>query len=61
MLRYGQHPGIVTLKNVYEDANKMYLVLQLLEGGDLLDYMLKKVIITFKLVHTNLVIHICLV
>ncbi|XP_049820493.1 ribosomal protein S6 kinase 2 beta isoform X2 [Aethina tumida] len=42
LLRYGQHPGIVTLKNVYEDANKMYLVLQLLEGGDLLDYMLKK-------------------
>ncbi|CAH0552566.1 unnamed protein product [Brassicogethes aeneus] len=41
LLRYGQHPGIVTLKSVFEDTNKMYLVLQLLKGGDLLEYMLK--------------------
>lgn len=42
LLRYGQHPGIVTLKTVYEDTEKIYLVLQLLKGGDLLDYMIAK-------------------
>lgn len=43
LLRYGKHPGIVTLKNVYEDSRKYYLVLQLLRGGDLLNYMMKRV------------------
>lgn len=42
LLRYGQYPGIVSLKNVFEDQGKIYLVLQLLKGGDLLDYMIKK-------------------
>ncbi|CAG9856477.1 unnamed protein product [Phyllotreta striolata] len=42
LLRYGKHPGIVTLKSVYEDTSKIYLVLQLLKGGDLLDYMEKR-------------------
>nr|XP_023014547.1 ribosomal protein S6 kinase 2 beta isoform X1 [Leptinotarsa decemlineata] len=42
LLRYGKHPGIVSLKNVYEDESKVYLVLQLLKGGDLLDYMIAK-------------------
>lgn len=40
--RYGNHPGIVTLKTVYEDNSKVYLVLQLLKGGNLLDYLVKK-------------------
>lgn len=40
--RYGNHPGIVTLKTVYEDNTKVYLVLQLLKGGNLLDYLVKK-------------------
>lgn len=43
-MRYGHHPGIVSLKTVYEEAGKIYLVLQLLRGGDLLDYMIKKVL-----------------
>lgn len=43
LLRYGKHPGIVTLKSVYEDSRMYYLVLQLLKGGDLLNYMMKKV------------------
>lgn len=42
MLRYGHHPGIVSLKGVYEEADKVYLVLQLLRGGDLLDYMIAR-------------------
>ncbi|RZC34282.1 ribosomal protein S6 kinase 2 beta, partial [Asbolus verrucosus] len=42
LMRYGHHPGIVSLKGVYEEAGKMYVVLQLLRGGDLLDYMMAK-------------------
>ncbi|KAK9754846.1 Protein kinase C terminal domain [Popillia japonica] len=42
LLRYGHHPGIVSLKGVYEEAGKVYLVLQLLRGGDLLDYMIAR-------------------
>ncbi|XP_044259152.1 ribosomal protein S6 kinase 2 beta isoform X2 [Tribolium madens] len=42
LMRYGHHPGIVTLKSVYEEAGKIYMVLQLLKGGDLLDYMIAK-------------------
>ncbi|CAG9832932.1 unnamed protein product [Diabrotica balteata] len=42
LLRYGKHPGIVTLKTVYEDVTSIYLVLQLLKGGDLLDCMMTK-------------------
>lgn len=43
LLRYGNHPGIVSLKHVHEVGGKVYLVLQLLRGGDLLDYMMTKV------------------
>ncbi|XP_050314031.1 ribosomal protein S6 kinase 2 beta [Anthonomus grandis grandis] len=46
LLRYGQHPGIVKLKAVYEEATKFYLVLQLLKGGDLLDHMIKRIRLT---------------
>ncbi|XP_044756566.1 ribosomal protein S6 kinase 2 beta isoform X2 [Coccinella septempunctata] len=42
LLRYGHHPGIVSLKTVFEDAGKVYMVLQLLRGGNLLDYMMKR-------------------
>lgn len=49
LLRYGKHPGIVTLKNVYEDSRKYYLVLQLLKGGDLLNYMMKRVCILLRI------------
>jgi p90 ribosomal S6 kinase len=42
LMRYGHHPGIVSLKGVYDEAGKMYVVLQLLRGGDLLDYMMAK-------------------
>ncbi|KAK9881063.1 hypothetical protein WA026_014408 [Henosepilachna vigintioctopunctata] len=42
LARYGHHPGIVSLKTVFEDSTKVYLVLQLLRGGDLLEYMTKR-------------------
>ncbi|XP_017119395.1 ribosomal protein S6 kinase 2 beta [Drosophila elegans] len=40
MLRYGNHPNIVTLYSVYEDAGSAYLVMELLKGGELLDRIL---------------------
>ncbi|KNC22598.1 hypothetical protein FF38_00189 [Lucilia cuprina] len=40
MLRYGNHPNIVTLFSVYEDALSAYLVMELLKGGELLDRIL---------------------
>ncbi|KAL5206623.1 hypothetical protein ABZP36_034832 [Zizania latifolia] len=36
------HPGIVTLKAVFEDADKFYLVMELCGGGRLLDEMARK-------------------
>ncbi|KAM7349943.1 ribosomal protein S6 kinase II [Cochliomyia hominivorax] len=40
MLRYGNHPNIVTLFSVYEDVHSAYLVMELLKGGELLDRIL---------------------
>ncbi|XP_055913754.1 ribosomal protein S6 kinase 2 beta [Eupeodes corollae] len=40
MLRYGNHPNIVTLFSVYEDTTSAYLVMELLKGGELLDRIL---------------------
>lgn len=40
MLRYGNHPNIVTLFSVYEDTSSAYLVMELLKGGELLDRIL---------------------
>lgn len=42
MLRFSQHPNIVTLHNVYENNDSVYLFMDLLEGGELLDRILKK-------------------
>jgi serine/threonine protein kinase len=36
------HPGIVTLKAVFEDADKFYLVMELCGGGRLLDEMARE-------------------
>ncbi|KAG8049933.1 hypothetical protein GUJ93_ZPchr0009g511 [Zizania palustris] len=36
------HPGVVTLKAVFEDADKFYLVMELCGGGRLLDEMARK-------------------
>lgn len=40
LLRYGNHPNIVTLFGVHEDSNYVYLVMDLLKGGELLDRIL---------------------
>ncbi|XP_059619454.1 ribosomal protein S6 kinase 2 beta isoform X2 [Phlebotomus argentipes] len=40
LLRYGNHPNIVTLLGVHEDNSCVYLVMELLKGGELLDRIL---------------------
>ncbi|XP_019751408.1 ribosomal protein S6 kinase alpha-2 [Hippocampus comes] len=40
LLRYGQHPNINTLKDVFDDGQCVYLVQNLLRGGELLDRVL---------------------
>lgn len=42
LLRYGRHPHIVTLRAVHEDDKRVYLVLELLRGGELLDRLLQR-------------------
>ncbi|XP_068073098.1 ribosomal protein S6 kinase alpha-3 isoform X3 [Danio rerio] len=42
LLRYGQHPNIITLKDVYDDGRTVYLVTELLKGGELLDKILRQ-------------------
>lgn len=37
LLRYGNHPNIVMLYSVHEDFTYVYLVMELLKGGELLD------------------------
>ncbi|KAJ1527862.1 hypothetical protein ONE63_007802 [Megalurothrips usitatus] len=37
LLRYGQHPNIITLRDVYEDERSVYLVMELMRGGELVD------------------------
>ncbi|KAE8601924.1 hypothetical protein XENTR_v10013835 [Xenopus tropicalis] len=42
LLRYGQHPNIITLKDVYDDGKYVYLVMELMMGGELLDKILRQ-------------------
>ncbi|KAG8448390.1 hypothetical protein GDO86_015472 [Hymenochirus boettgeri] len=43
LMRYGQHPNIITLKDVYdEDGRYVYLVTELMKGGELLDRILRQ-------------------
>uniref|UniRef100_A0A8C4FA34 Ribosomal protein S6 kinase n=1 Tax=Dicentrarchus labrax TaxID=13489 RepID=A0A8C4FA34_DICLA len=37
LLRYGQHPNIITLKDVFDDGQSVFLVQDLLRGDELLD------------------------
>ncbi|KAK0144283.1 Ribosomal protein S6 kinase alpha-2 [Merluccius polli] len=40
LLRYGQHPNIITLKEVYDGGHTVYLVQDMLRGDELLDKVL---------------------
>eukprot|EP00073_Rattus_norvegicus_P041898 XP_008771566.1 PREDICTED: ribosomal protein S6 kinase alpha-6 isoform X2 [Rattus norvegicus] len=42
LMRYGQHPNIISLKEVFDDGKYVYLVTDLMKGGELLDRILKK-------------------
>ena len=42
MFRYGGHPNILTLHEVYDDGDSCYLVTDLLQGGELLDRILEQ-------------------
>ncbi|KAJ8010768.1 hypothetical protein DPEC_G00078580 [Dallia pectoralis] len=42
LLRYGQHPNVITLKDVFDDGRTVYLVTELMKGGELLDRILRQ-------------------
>ncbi|KAH0539282.1 ribosomal protein S6 kinase 2 beta [Cotesia glomerata] len=42
LLRYGRHPHIVSLRAVHEDERRVYLVLELLRGGELLNRLIQR-------------------
>uniref|UniRef100_H2T7G9 non-specific serine/threonine protein kinase n=1 Tax=Takifugu rubripes TaxID=31033 RepID=H2T7G9_TAKRU len=42
LMRYGQHPNIITLKDVYDEGRYVYLVMELMKGGELLDKILRQ-------------------
>ena len=41
-----EHPNIVQLIDVYENEDKIYILLELMKGGELFDYITKKLIIS---------------
>ncbi|XP_064618129.1 ribosomal protein S6 kinase alpha-3-like isoform X2 [Liolophura sinensis] len=42
LLRFGQHKNIITLRDVYDNGNKVYMVTELMKGGELLDKILRQ-------------------
>lgn len=42
LFRYGGHQNIVTLRDIYEDERYVYLVMELMRGGELLDRILRQ-------------------
>ncbi|XP_036379356.1 ribosomal protein S6 kinase alpha-6 isoform X1 [Megalops cyprinoides] len=42
LMRYGQHPNIITLKDAYDEGRFVYLVTELMKGGELLDRILRQ-------------------
>ncbi|XP_023689926.1 ribosomal protein S6 kinase alpha-6 isoform X2 [Paramormyrops kingsleyae] len=42
LMRYGQHPNIITLKDAYDEGRFVYLVTELMKGGELLDKILRQ-------------------
>lgn len=37
LLRYGHHPNIIKLFDVYEDETTVYMIMELCRGGELFD------------------------
>ena len=37
LLRYGQHPFVINLRDLFESADSVYLVFDYMRGGELLD------------------------
>ena len=42
LLRYGQHLHVVSLRDTYEDRENVFLVFELMRGGELLDKILRQ-------------------
>ncbi|XP_046440835.1 ribosomal protein S6 kinase 2 beta-like [Daphnia pulex] len=42
LFRYGGHPNVITLRDIYEDERYVYLVMELMRGGELLDRILRQ-------------------
>lgn len=41
LLRYSTHPNIISFKDVFDDGRKIYIVLELMQGGELLDQIIE--------------------
>jgi len=71
LLRYGQHPNIISLRDMFGEEDKVFLVFELMRGGELLDKILRqkffserearavmdKVTCVVKYLHQNGVVH----
>ncbi|CAG5120317.1 unnamed protein product [Candidula unifasciata] len=42
LLRFGHHPNVITLRDVFDNGSKVYLVTELMQGGELLDKILRQ-------------------
>ncbi|XP_060071671.1 ribosomal protein S6 kinase 2 alpha-like [Ylistrum balloti] len=42
LLRFGHHPNIISLRDVFDNGNKVYMVTELMQGGELLDKILRQ-------------------
>jgi p90 ribosomal S6 kinase len=42
LLRFGHHPNVITLRDVFDSGSKVYLVTELMKGGELLDKILRQ-------------------
>ena len=62
-----EHPNIVELIDVYEDEDKIYIMLELMKGGELFDYIIQKLIVSefetalvvYQLLSTLFYLHEC--
>jgi p90 ribosomal S6 kinase len=42
LLRYGKHPNVIHLHDIFDDGKNVYIVMEILKGGELLDYILQQ-------------------